>query len=222
MEGKKSKKKVLLYYLILAACLLIIAAVTVTVVLTVGRNPSNLTSDGQNTQIPDDGKKPDDGKTPDNDKKPDDGEDPGKDTPTGGDTSYGLPVANASVSCGYEFSYDRTLIRYAVHQGIDFKGSAGDSVLAVMDGTVTKVVTDHVLGENYVTISHNGGVTSTYKYIDAKEGLKVGDSVKKGQIIGTIAEARGMEMNEGAHLHFEMTVSGKGVDPNVYLDITEK
>ena len=31
-----------------------------------------------------------------------------------------------------------------------------------------------------------------------------------------------MEMNEGEHLHFEMTVNGKGVDPDVYLEIVEK
>ena len=220
MENKKSKKKVLLYYLILAACLLIIAAVTVTVVLTVGRNQSKLTGDGHQTQQPDDGKNPG-GENPDDGKNPDD-DDPGKDNPTGGNTSCALPVANASVSCRYEFSFDKTLDRYAVHQGMDFEGEVGQSVFAVMDGKVTKVVKDHILGENYVTIAHAGGVTSTYKYIDAKEGLKEGDTVKKGDVIGTIAEAHGMEMNEGAHLHFEMAVNGKGVDPDTYLEITEK
>ena len=227
MENKKSKKKVLLYYLILAACLLVIAAVTVTVVLTVGRNAKPTLSDGTQTEkpddgkTPDDGKNPDDGKTPDDGKNPDDGKDP-DDKPTSGNTKCGLPLANASVACGYEFAFDKTLDRYAVHQGMDFEGKAGDSVLAVMDGTVTKVVTDHFLGENYVTITHSGGVTSTYKYIDAKEGLKVGDSVKKGDVIGTIAEARGMEMNEGEHLHFEMAVNGRSVNPDTYLEITEK
>ena len=208
MENKKSKKKVLLYYLILAACLLVIAAITVTLVFTVGRNSNPALSDGQQTERPDDGKKPDDGKEDDN--------------PTGGNARCGLPLQNASVSCGFEFAFDKTLDRYAVHQGMDFEGEAGENVFAVMDGTVTKVVKDHVLGENYVTITHSGGVTSTYKYIDAKEGLKEGDTVKKGDVIGTIAEARGMEMNEGAHLHFEMAVNGNSVDPDSYLEITEK
>ena len=228
MENKKSKKKVLLYYLILAACLLVIAAVTVTVVLTVGRNSNPTISDGQQTEKPDDGNKPNGGNTPDDGNKPnggntpDSGNKPDDNHPTAGDANCGLPLQNASVSCGFEFTYDKTLDRCAVHQGMDFKGSAGDSVVAVLDGTVTKVVTDHILGENYVTIAHNGGLTSTYKYINAKEGLKEGDSVKKGDVIGTIAEAQGMEMNEGEHLHFEMAVNGKGVDPDVYLEIVEK
>ena len=209
MENKKSKKKVLLYYLVLAACLLIIAAVTVAVVLTVGRNPSTLTSDGQQTEKPDDGKNPDDGKTPD-------------DKPTGTDGKYGLPLKNASVSCGFVFTFDKTLIRFAVHRGIDFEGEAGDNVFAVKDGTITKIVTDHILSENYVTVKQSDGVTTTYKYIDAKAGLKVGDNVKKGDVLGTISAAGGYEMNEGPHLHLEMQVNGKPVDPDTYLEIAEK
>ena len=229
MEGKKSKKKVLLYYLILAACLLIIAAVTVTVVLTVGRKTPTISDGGQQTEKPDDGKtddgKTDDGKTDDgktDDGKTDDGKTDDGNKPTVGNSKCGLPLENASVSCGYEFAYDKTLDRYAVHQGMDFEGAAGDNVLAVMDGTVTKIVTDHILNENYVTITHSDGVTSTYKYIDAKEGLQVGDTVKKGDVIGTIAAAGGMEMNEGEHLHFEMRVNGKTIDPDTYLEIVEK
>ena len=217
MEGKKSKKKVLLYYLILAACLLVIAAVTVTVVLTVGRNASKLT-DGTQIENPDDGKKPDDGKTPDDGKKPDDGDN----KPTDTDNSYGLPLERASVTCGYEFAFDKTLIRFAVHQGMDFEASAGDNVLAVKDGTVTKIVKDHILNENYVTITHGDGVTSTYKYIVAKDGLKEGAAVKKGDVIGTIAPAGGFEANEGEHLHFEIRVNGRTADPDTYLDIVEK
>lgn len=217
MEGKKSKKKILLYYLILAACLLVIAAVTVTVVLTVGRKPNTL-SDGQQTENPSDGNTDDnnDGNTPGGN-IPDQG-----DTPTGGDTKYGLPLENANVSCGYEFSYDKTLIRYAVHQGMDFEANAGDNVLAVQDGTVTKVVTNHILNENYVTVTQSDGVVTTYKYIVARDGLKEGDAVKKGDILGTVAEAGGMEMNDGAHLHLEMRVNGRTVNPDAYLEIAEK
>ena len=215
MEGKKSKKKVLLYYLILAACLLVIAAVTVTVVLTVGRKSSNLTN-GPQIEKPNDDNKPNGGNTPD------DGKNDGNDKPTGSDNKWGLPVESSSVTCGYEFAFDKTLIRYAVHQGMDFEANVGDNVLAAKDGTVTKVVKDHILNENYVTITHSDGVTSTYKYIVAKDGLKEGDTVKRGDVIGTIAEVGGMEMNEGAHLHFEIRVNGRTVDPDTYLDIVEK
>ena len=90
------------------------------------------------------------------------------------------------------------------------------------NGTVIDIVTDHIIGENYVTVSHANGVTSTYKYIEAKEGLKKGDSVKRGDVLGKIAPAAGVEMKQGDHLHFEMSVNGKPADPDVYLDISEK
>lgn len=217
-QNKKSKKKILLYYLILAACLLVIAAVTVTLIFTVGKRNDNVLDNNPGINKPDDGNNPggDDNNPGGDDNKPDD------DKPTGGDNEFGLPIANATVTTSYEFSYDTTLDRYCVHQGMDFQAKAGDEVCAVLAGTVTKVVTDHILGENYVTITHANNMTTTYKYIAAKEGLKEGDTVKRGDVIGTIAAASGMEMKQGDHLHFEITVNGKLADPNIYLDIIEK
>ena len=216
-QNKKSKKKILLYYLILAACLLVIAAVTVTLIFTVGKRNDNVLDNNPGINNPDDGNKPggDDNNPGGDDNKPDD-------KPTGGDNEFGLPIANATVTTSYEFSYDTTLDRYCVHQGMDFQAKAGDEVCAVLAGPVTKVVTDHILGENYVTITHANNMTTTYKYITAKEGLKEGDTVKRGDVIGTIAAASGMEMKQGEHLHFEITVNGKLADPNIYLDIIEK
>lgn len=216
-ENKKSKKKVLLYYLILAACLLVIAAITVTLVLTVGKkSPSDIIDNPPPVVDPgdDDNNPPDDGKDPDDDKD--------DDKPTSVTGEFGLPLESAPVSAGYEFRYDVTLDRYCMHQGMDFEAAAGTEVCAVLKGTVKEIVTNHIIGENYVTISHANGMTSTYKYIDAKEGLKVGDSVNCGDVIGTIAQANGMEMKQGEHLHLEINVNGKNADPDVYLDILEK
>ena len=213
-ENKISKKKVLLYYLILAACLLVIAAITVTLVLTVGRKgPSDIIDNPPPVINPDDNKDPDE-------ENPD--KDPDDDKPTSTTGQFGLPIKTASVTSGYEFRYDSTLDRYCVHQGMDFEAKAGTEVCAVLEGTIKEIVTDHIIGENYVTISHANGMTSTYKYIDAKSGLKVGDSVKCGDVIGTVAQANGMEMKQGEHLHLEITVDGKNADPDVYLDVIEK
>ena len=226
-ENKKSKKKVLLYYLILAACLLVIAAVTVTVIFTVNRpvNDTIIDSNQGNDDNKDNDKNQgnnDDNK--DKDKNPgNNGGDDNKDNkPTGSDTTYGMPTANSNITTKYEFAYDTTLDRYCVHTGMDFEGSVGDNVSAVLDGTVTELVKDSIIGENYVTVKHANGVTSTYKYIEATEGLKVGDSVRRGDVIGKIAAAAGMEMKQGEHLHFEMQVNGKPADPNAYLNIIEK
>lgn len=221
-KEKKSKKKVLLYYLILAACLLVIAAVTVTLVLTLGpKSPSDLIDNKPNVNTPDDtNNKPDDTNKPGDTNKDPDKDPDNKPTATTG--VFGLPMQSAPVSAGYEFRYDETLDRYCVHQGMDFEAAAGTDVCAVLEGTVAEVVTDHIIGENYVKIKHANGMTSTYKYIDAKSGLKVGDSVNCGDVIGKIAQANGMEMKQGEHLHLEISVNGKNADPDVYLEIVEK
>ena len=217
-ENKKSKKKILLTYLILAACLLVIAAITVTVIFTVNRNPNDNIIDNNR---PDDGNQGGNnggnqgGNNGDNDDNQDD-------KSTISPDSYILPVETASITTRYDFVHDVTLDRYKVHTGMDFEGKAGTEVCAVQDGTVIDIVTDHIIGENYVTVSHANGVTSTYKYIEAKEGLKKGDSVKRGDVLGKIAPAAGVEMKQGDHLHFEMSVNGKPADPDVYLDISEK
>ena len=225
-QNKKSKKKVLLYYLILAACLLVIAAVTVTVIFTVGKPNDGLIDSKPGVTNPDPDDKPGTN-NPDDDNpgnKPDD-DDPNKkpdDKPTSGNGKYAMPIANATVTTSYEFAYDATLDRYCVHQGMDFEAAAGTEVCAVLDGTVLEIVTDHILGENYVKIQHANNTVTTYKYIVANENLKVGNSVKKGEVIGTVAEANGMEMKQGEHLHFEISVNGKSADPSSYLEITEK
>lgn len=229
-ENKKSKKKIIMYYLILAACLLVIAAVTVTVIFTVGR-PSNNINAGNDNQVIEkpsgDDNKPSDDKPNDDkpsDDKPGNNDDENKDPskPTDTNTGYTLPTSSASVAVNYEFAYDKTLDRYCVHQGMDFAGTAGDEVYAIESGTITNIVVGSVLDGNYITVTHDGGVTSTYKFIDVKEGLEVGNKVKRGDVIGTIATASGTEMSQGDHLHLEMTANGKNADPNSYLNIAEK
>ena len=227
--NKKSKKKILLYYLILAACLLVIAAVTVTVIFTVDRKKPNLSIDSGITKPDDNNDDKNQGNNGDDDNKPgnnDDDNKPGNNgddnKPTTTTTEMLLPVGEASVTTGYELAYNSTLRLYQVHQGMDFNGEAGDNVFAALDGTVSVVVKDSLIGENYVTITHSDGVKTTYKYIEVKENLKVGDKVKRGDVIGTIAKATGMEMKDGDHLHFEIVVNGRTADPDTYLNIREK
>ena len=212
-ENKKSKKKILLTYLILAVCLLVIAAITLTVIFTVNRNPSDIVIDAPQIQEPDNS-----GNT---DNKPDD-EDKKDDVPTVSETGYKIPVNNAVVSTSFEIAHNTTTNQIRVHQGLDFIASAGKEVYSIADGTVTKIVTNSKIGENYITVTHSDGMTSTYKYIDVDEALEVGDKVKRGEVLGTIAAANGYEIHAGDHLHFEINVKGKNVDPEIYLDLDAK
>ncbi|HIU61669.1 MAG TPA: M23 family metallopeptidase [Candidatus Coproplasma excrementigallinarum] len=207
-EQKPKNKKLLTYYLILGACILIIAAVAVAVTLSLTLGGNDMTVDGGNDQTDDDGT--------DN---PDDG---GDATDTDGDTTFLIPVSEANALNSYGFYHNTTLDKYYLHTGIDFAGEAGDEVYAALDGTVESITTDPLLMGTTITLAHENGLKTVYTFVEAADGLEVGETVEKGDVIATVAEAMGQEYKDGAHLHFEVFLNGEAVDPETYLEISEK
>ena len=207
-EKKTKNKKLLTYYLILGACILVLAAIAVAVTLSITLNKNEVIDDG-NDQVTDGGDNNDDGKDDDS-------------TDTSGDTTFGMPVETVNALNSYGFYHNTTLDKYYLHTGIDFAVAAGDEVYAVQGGTVESIVTDPRLMGTTVTIAHENGLKTVYSFVDAAEGLAAGDKVEKGDVIATVAEPMGQEYKDGAHLHFEIFLNDKAVDPEEYLDIDEK
>lgn len=203
-KEKNSKKRILRYYLILGACVLIIAAITVSVIFTVNGSKSNVTLDSDKDQ-----------------------ENPGGDENGGSvDTStkyeFISPVEQVDLITSYIFYKNSTLGCYHFHTGVDLAAAAGTQVMATLDGTVESITAGDLLDGTVITLSHENGIKTTYKFIDAAENLAVGDSVSRGDVIGTVAAPCGSEYKEGAHLHFEVSVNGEPADPEDYLDISVK
>lgn len=207
-QDKKTKKKLITYYIILAACILLIAAVTVTVIFAVRGNNNTFEIDsGDNNG----GETPDDGG---------DDDEPSDDVSSA--YEFIAPVSTLNVINDYTFYYNKTLDCYHYHTGLDMAAEAGTEVVACVDGTVESITTGDLLDGNKIVLSHADGVKTSYYFVDVAENLKVGDSVKRGDVIGTVAQPAGSEYKEGAHLHFEVTKDGELADPNDYLDISEK
>ena len=211
-EKKTHKRKVLFRYLILAACILLIAAITVITVCAVNDwFQPQLTVDSGTVKPVD----------PIDPVDPGDTTDPEK--PTDTTVTAANPVSNMDVSRDYSFSKDVTLSgSYRFHQAMDMAANVGDRVVACLDGTVEEIIVGNVTKGTEVTIVHEGGVKTRYRFIDVKEGLKKGDKVKRGDQIGTIAEANGNEFKQGPHLHFEVKKNGKNIDPAEFLEIENK
>lgn len=133
-----------------------------------------------------------------------------------------LPIESVSVQNDYGFFHNATLNNYYVHQGVDFMAEAGTEVFAVEDGVVESIYKDDILLGTEIVIAHGEGVKSVYRFVTETESLKVGDEVKKGDVIATVATATGNEYKDGAHLHFEITENGISVDPTEYLTLEEK
>ncbi|MNC46515.1 Murein DD-endopeptidase MepM [compost metagenome] len=101
-----------------------------------------------------------------------------------------------------------------MHTGTDFAVPQGTSIHAADSGTV--IVAEWWSGYGYtVVIDHGGGVWTLYGHI--REGgikVSVGERVSRGQ---TIAESGATGRVTGPHLHFEVRIDGKPVDPMPYL-----
>lgn len=132
------------------------------------------------------------------------------------------PVANVSALHGYGFYHNQTLNNYYVHTGIDYSCQEGAEVFAAQSGTVESVESEDILVGGRVVIDHGNGVKTVYEFVQAKEGLKAGDKVNRGDTIATVAAATGNEYKDGSHLHFEVRENGKAVDPSKYYTAEEK
>lgn len=132
------------------------------------------------------------------------------------------PVVNVAILNQHGFYYNKTLDHYHEHFGMDFTAEVGAEVKAVEDGIVESIYKDDLLCGTEIVVNHGDGLKSVYRFVNEAAGVKVGDSVTKGDVIATVAEANGDEYKEGAHLHFEILKDGKSVDPTTYLTLEEK
>lgn len=206
------------FYLITAlACALILTAIIGVTVALSGTEATQNTVGGNNggnqTVLP-----PDDNSG--NQGNPDDGKDDEQVivTPQG----MVMPIRSVSVSNDYGFYYNQSVNAYYRHAGVDFSAEAGTEVMAIDGGVVKSITSDALLKGTEIVIDHGDGLQSVYRFVTALESLRVGDSVAKGEVIATVAEACGNEYKDGPHLHLEILENGKSVDPNLHLTLEEK
>ncbi len=144
------------------------------------------------------------------------------DEPAIADDGFYKPVSSLNALNQHGFYYNKTLNCYHLHQGIDFEATAGDNVYAAEDGVIEEVYASDLLCGGKIVIKHDNDVRTVYEYVEAAANLKAGDTVTRGQAIGTVAAATGAEYKDGAHLHFEVIEKGESVDPSSYLTLEEK
>lgn len=104
---------------------------------------------------------------------------------------------------------------YIQNSGIDYVAEDSFDVVSVMDGTVTDVREDELLGK-VVEIKHNNGYVTSYQSL-SEVSVKKDDTVTKGQTIGKSGTNK-IDKDMGNHLHFELYVNGQTADPNLYVD----
>lgn len=101
---------------------------------------------------------------------------------------------------------------YRMHNGIDLGAQTGDPILSADDGWVLTAGSNGTYG-NLVVVDHGNGVSTWYAHLSEID-VWVGQEVKVGQQLG---KAGSTGWSTGPHLHFEVRIDGKAVDPLDYL-----
>jgi murein DD-endopeptidase MepM/ murein hydrolase activator NlpD len=127
-------------------------------------------------------------------------------------TPAGMP-APGYISSGYGSRNDPFGGGRAHHMGIDIDANTGDPVTAAAEGVVSFAGVKNGYG-NVVEIDHGNGYQTLYAH-NSKLLVHVGDVVRAGD---QIAKVGSTGRSTGSHLHFEVHLNGRQVNPRQYLE----
>jgi murein DD-endopeptidase MepM/ murein hydrolase activator NlpD len=97
-----------------------------------------------------------------------------------------------------------------MHTGVDWSSSPGTPIFAAGNGTIDKIGLEGGYGK-YIRIRHANGWETAYGHMSAfARGMEAGKRVRQGQVIGYVGSTG---LSTGNHLHFEILVNGRFVDP---------
>ena len=120
------------------------------------------------------------------------------------------PVNNAIMRSGFGGRRHPILGYVKMHTGVDWATAYGTPIFAAGNGVLEKVGLEGGYGK-YIRIKHNNGYETAYGHMSAfAKGMEVGKRVRQGQVIGFVGSTG---MSTGPHVHYEILVNGRFVDP---------
>ncbi|MDX1653526.1 MAG: M23 family metallopeptidase [Brumimicrobium sp.] len=126
---------------------------------------------------------------------------------------------NGIIISGYGMRIHPVLRYKRMHDGIDFRADINTEVFATGDGTIRFVGRKGTFG-NLIEIDHGFGFVTRYAHLSSfVDGLRTGDKIQRGELIGFSGNSG---LTEGPHLHYEVLVKNRPIDPLNYLiaDVT--
>ena len=120
------------------------------------------------------------------------------------------PVNNAIMRSGFGSRRHPILGYVKMHTGVDWATPYGTPIFASGNGVVEIAGREGGYGK-YVKLKHNNGYETAYGHMSAfAKGLEPGKRVRQGQVIGFVGSTG---QSTGAHVHYEILVNGRFVDP---------
>lgn len=121
------------------------------------------------------------------------------------------PLKLARVSSGFSLSRQHPILNTRrAHKGVDYSAPVGTPVKATGSGLVAFTGQKNGYG-NVVELQHGDKYTTLYGHLSRfAEGLRVGEPVKQGEVIGYVGQTG---LATGPHLHYEFRIAGEHRDP---------
>ena len=120
------------------------------------------------------------------------------------------PVLAGIMRSGFGLRRHPILGYTKMHTGVDWAAPSGTPIYASGNGVVEKVGWESGYGK-YIRVRHNNGYETAYGHMTAfARGMDEGTRVRQGQVIGFVGSTG---LSTGSHLHYEILVNGRFVDP---------
>ncbi len=100
-----------------------------------------------------------------------------------------------------------------MHYGMDFTAPTGTEIYSTGDGRVARITSSKRGLGNHIVIDHGFGYQTVYAHMSRFNNLRVGQEVKRGDVIGFVGSTG---LSTAPHLHYEVHLNSKKVDPANY------
>ena len=124
-----------------------------------------------------------------------------------------VPAANHRITSAFGYRSDPFTRRGAMHSGIDFKGAHGSPIFAAATGSVSFAGWKSGYGKT-VEITHTNGLMTRYAHM-SRIDVSAGQLVDAGATVGGLGSTG---RSTGPHLHFEVRINGRAVNPRPFLE----
>ncbi len=120
------------------------------------------------------------------------------------------PMLNFKITSGYGYRFHPILGYARPHTGVDFAAPIGSPIFAAGNGTVQAAGWSSGYGRR-IELAHANGYVTTYNHLSGfARGIAAGVHVRQGQTIGYLGQTG---LATGPHLHYEVLINGRFVDP---------
>ena len=127
------------------------------------------------------------------------------------------PVKGTRFTSGYGVRSDPFKGRAAMHAGLDLAGPIGTPIYATADGTIGRAEWNNGGYGNLVEIDHGRGIQTRYGHL-SKFVVSAGQHVKRGDLIALMGSTG---RSTGSHLHYEVRIDGKPVNPIPFMQSSD-